>query len=99
MIEVFSQRQGEKCRLLVTGHAAYSSENDIVCAGVSALVGTLVQYASQHYRHVRCRMQSGDAFLAAGGGARDGFDMIVGGLSAIAAAYPAHVKVYATVTD
>ena len=99
MIEVFAHRQGEKCRLYVSGHAAYSPGNDIVCAGVSALVGTLVQYASKHYRQVRCRMQAGDAFLAAGAGAQDGFDMIVAGLSAIAATYPAHVRVQATITD
>ena len=99
MIEILAYRQGGKCRLCVTGHAAYCPGNDIVCAGVSALVGTLVQYAREHYRHVRCRMQAGDAFLAAGDGAEDGFDMIVGGLAAIAAAYPAHVRVNITATD
>ena len=101
MIEIFSYRHGGKCRLFVTGHAEYSPGNDIVCAGVSALVGALARYASEspRYRHVRCRMQKGDAFFACGEGAEDGFDMIVGGLAAIAASYPDHVRVQSTVTE
>ncbi len=101
MIEVFSYRQGGKCRLYVKGHAEYCPGNDIVCAGVSALIGALAQYADKHshYRHVRCHMQKGDAFFACGDGAEDGFDMIVQGLAAIAAAYPAHVRVHSTLAD
>lgn len=83
------------------GHAEYHPGNDIVCAGVSALIGALAQYASKHphYRHVRANMQKGDAFFACGAGGEDGFDMIVQGLAAIAAAYPDHVRVHSTVTD
>ena len=99
MIEVYSYRYGGKCRLLVTGHAAYSPGNDIVCAGVSALVGALARYAADHYEHVRCSMRSGEMFLAAGNGAQNGFDMIVEGLAAIGAAYPDHVRVYHTLTE
>ena len=99
MIEVFSYRNGGKCRLYVCGHAAYHPGNDIVCAGVSALVGALAQYAARHYRHVRCRLEEGNAFLAAGGGAEEGFDMAVQGLAAIAASYPDYVRVHATVTQ
>ncbi len=86
--------------MLVQGHAEYNPGNDIVCAGVSALVGALAQYAAAHphYRHVRCRMQKGDAFFACSDGAEDGFDMIVQGLAAIAAAYPDCVRVQDTVT-
>lgn len=85
--------------MLVTGHAEYSPGNDIVCAGVSALVGALAHYADTHYRHVRSHMAAGDAFLACSGGAEDGYDLVVQGLAAIAAAYPAHVRVHATVTE
>ena len=99
MIEVFSYRNGGKCRLYLRGHAAYHPGNDIVCAGVSALFGALAQYAGNHYRHVRCHIEAGNAFLAAGDGAKDGFDMTVQGLAAIAASYPEHVRVEATVTD
>ena len=101
MIEIFSHRKGGKCRSFVTGHAEYCPGNDIVCAGVSALVCTLVQYATQSasYRRVRSHVQKGDAFFASADGAQDGFDMIVGGLAAIAAAYPDHVKVHSTVAE
>ena len=101
MIEIYAYRQGGKCRLCVNGHAEYFPGNDIVCAGVSALVGALAQYATTHpcYRQVRTYLQKGDAFFACGEGAADGFDMIVEGLAAIAAAYPDHVRVQRTVTD
>ena len=87
--------------MYVKGHAEYCPGNDIVCAGVSALVGALANYAAahSHYRHVRSHLQKGDAFFACGGGGEDGFDMIVEGLAAIAAAYPDHVRVYDAVTD
>ena len=87
--------------MYVKGHAEYCPGNDIVCAGVSALVGALAHYAAAHphYRHVRSHMQKGDAFFACGGGGEDGFDMIVEGLAAIAAAYPDHVRVHHTATD
>ena len=87
--------------MYVKGHAEYCPGNDIVCAGVSALVSALAHYAvtHPHYRLVRSHMQKGDAFFACGEGAEDGFDMIVEGLAAIAAAYPDHVRVHSTVTD
>ena len=100
MITVFSYREGGKCRIYVEGHAEYCPGNDIVCAGVSALIGALAHYAtsSPDCHRVRCQMRSGDAFLAYNSEAGSGFDMIVGGLAAIAAAYPAHVRVHSTVT-
>ncbi len=100
MIRVFSHRCGGKYRLYVTGHADYAPGNDIVCAGVSALIGALVQYAktSPACRHLRCRMEAGEAFLSCRGGLGAGFDMIVGGLAAIAASYPEHVTVQSSVT-
>ena len=101
MIRVFSHRCGGKYRLYVTGHANYAPGNDIVCAGVSALVSALVQYAKQSpaCRHLRCHAQKGEVFLSCRGGLGAGFDMTVGGLCAIAASYPAHVTVQSTVSD
>ena len=100
MIAVFSHRCGGKYRLYVKGHADYAPGNDIVCAGVSALIGALVGYAKQNSacRHLRCSMQPGEVFLSCRGGLGAGFDMIVGGLAAIAASYPDHVRVQSTVT-
>ncbi len=95
MISVFSHRKGGNYRLYVTGHADYAPGNDIVCAGVSALVGALVAYAgrSRECRHLRCRVSSGEVFLACRGGLGVSFDVTLGGLAAIAAAYPDHVRV------
>jgi uncharacterized protein YsxB (DUF464 family) len=101
MIRIFSYRCGGKYRLYVTGHADFAPGNDIVCAGVSALVGALVQYARQSpaCRHLRCHVQKGEVFLSCRGGLGAGFDITVGGLSAIAASYPAHVRVQSTVAE
>ena len=95
MISVFSHRYKGNYRLYVKGHADFAPGNDIVCAGVSALVGALVAHAKKCpvCRHLRCRVQSGEVFLSCRGGLGVGFDVVVGGLAAIAAAYPDHVRV------
>ena len=87
--------------MFVTGHAEYFPGNDIVCAGVSALVGALTHYAAEspRYRHVRCFTEKGKAFFACSDSVRESFDMIVEGLAAIASAYPDHVRVHHTVTE
>ena len=46
MIAVYVEKRGKRCRLYVEGHAEYAPDGaDIVCAGVSALVGSLLLYA------------------------------------------------------
>ena len=97
MIRVYAQRKGSRCRLLVEGHAAYSTENDIVCAGVSALTGALIRYArlSPACGHLRCYAKRGEAFLSCRGGLGAGFDLVLQGLCAIAEQYPAHVRIEA----
>ncbi len=95
MIEVYAARRGGNYRLFVSGHADYHPGEDIVCAGVSALTGALIGYAEQSpdCRHLRARVQPGEAFLCCRGGLGAGFDIVVGGLCRIAAAYPDHVRV------
>ena len=95
MIRVYAKRTGARCRLFVEGHAAYQSENDIVCAGVSALTGALVRYAasSPACHHLRCYAKRGEAFLSCRGGLGVGFDIVLQGLCAIAEQYPAHVRI------
>ncbi len=95
MIEIYAYRKGGYYRLYVSGHANYHPGEDIVCAGVSALVGALVGYAkaSPDCRHLRASMRSGEVFLCCRGGLGTGFDMIVGGLSRIAKTYPDHVRI------
>ena len=95
MIRVFAHRQGGYYRFYATGHANYCPGEDIVCAGVSALVGALTAFAVQSTdcRHVRCRSEAGEVFLACRGGLGRAFDLVVGGLARIAQAYPDHVRV------
>ena len=47
MIEIYSHRQGGKCRLYVQGHAGYCPGNDIVCASVSSAVQLIVNLLNE----------------------------------------------------
>ena len=98
MIRIYAERRGSRCRLFVEGHAEYAIGPDVVCAGVSALVGALVKYAasSPACRHLRHSVKSGEVFLSCRGGLGAGFDLVLTGLSAIAAEYPDHVKIEST---
>lgn len=95
MIRVFAYRKGGYYRLYVAGHAEYNPGEDVVCAGVSALVGALVSFAtgSQNCRHLRWSARSGEVFLSCRGGLASAFEAVVLGLQQIAAAYPQHVSV------
>ena len=95
MIQVYADRRGSRCRLLVAGHAEHAKGPDIVCAGVSALVSALVRYAaaSPACRHLRHYVAHGEVFLSCRGGLGAGFGIVLGGLRAIAAQYPECVKI------
>ena len=95
MIRVYADRRGARCRLYVEGHAEHAKGPDIVCAGVSALVSALVRYAvgSPACRHLRHSVSHGAVFLSCRGGLGVGFDMVLGGLAAIAEQYPECVKI------
>lgn len=94
MIEVYAQRHGTRCRLLVTGHAESGAQQDAVCAAVSALTAALVLYVLEKKtcRHVRYSMASGEVFLSCHDPG-EGFALVMRGLSAIAAEYPEHVRI------
>ena len=93
MIRVFATQNGAKCRLWVEGHAA-GEERDAVCAGVSALVQSLVLYAqnSSRARYLRCTMAPGQVFFSCIGIA-EGFALVLHGLCAIAQTHPQHVQI------
>lgn len=97
MIEVYARRRGERCTFFATGHAAKGDERDVVCAGVSALTSALIFHAVKtSARYLRYTMASGQVFLSCHGlGAA--FDLVLTGLSAIAAGYPEHLRM--TVDD
>lgn len=93
MIRVYAERKGGRCRLFVTGHANEGKDRDAVCAGVSALTEALVLYAdaTPACRHLRRSVRAGEVFFSCRGGLGAGFDLVVGGLRAIANAYPEHL--------
>ena len=100
MIRVFAYRRRGYCRLYVTGHAEYNPGEDVVCAGVSALVGALIAFAegNRECRHLRWSAEPGEVFLACRGGLGKAFDAVLLGLARIAQAYPEHVSVESTET-
>ena len=95
MIRIYAERSGSRCRLCVEGPGGYAKGPDVVCAGVSALVGALIQYAARTpaCRHLRYCVKNGEAFLSCRGGLGSGFDIVLCGLSAIAEEYPGHVRI------
>lgn len=97
MIHVYADRRGSRCRLYVEGHAGFAKGPDVVCAGVSALVGALLRYAATNSacRHMRQSVKKGEVFLSCRGGLATGFDIVLGGLRAIAEQYPDFVRIEA----
>ncbi len=97
MIRVYADRQGERCRLLVLGHACSTPEGRLVCAAVSALTQALAGYAKNNpvCRHVRVSRESGSLFLSCRSGLGDAFDMTAQALLQLADEYPQNV-VYCT---
>ena len=71
-------------RLSVEGHAGAGPRGqDIICAGVSALVIALERAAPGIV---------GDGFALFAGGEEAAYRVIAGGLSALAERYPEHIK-------
>ena len=95
MIHVFPYRKGGYYRLYVTGHADFNPGEDVVCAGVSALVCALLSFARQapDCKHLRHCEKKGEVFLACRGGLGKAYDAVLLGLRCIAQQYPSHVCV------
>lgn len=93
MITVYADHRGEKYRLLVEGHAGREGAGSLVCAAVSALTGALVEYAKSNpvCRYVRTASDKGRVFLSCQMGLENAFEMTVGALMQLAAAYPRHI--------
>ncbi len=93
MIKVWATRRGQKCRLLVLGHAEGTGEGKLVCAAVSALTGALVTYAKNNpvCRHVRANAEAGRVFLSCRSGLGSAFDMTREALALLAKEYPENV--------
>ena len=96
MIEVYADRIGDKCRLLAQGHADKGPERDVVCAGVSALVQSLLIYAKAHpalRRRLRYYAAPGEAFFSCCG-IGEGFELVLQGLRAIAQDYEENLVIH-----
>ena len=91
MIEIYAKRRGDRCSFFATGHAG-GEEQDVVCAGVSALTSALVFHAiTANARYLRYTVSSGQVFLSCHG-LGDAFELVLTGLSAIAEKYPEQVR-------
>lgn len=97
MIRVNYLREGKHHRLSVRGHAGYSARGqDIICAGVSAISGSLLGYLL----HAGCdiaeaRTDSGEMLIdCSDERAEDAFAMALVGYQLIASEYPQYVEIY-----
>ena len=103
MIRVRYRRNEFAHSILVAGHAGYSSEgNDIVCAGVSAVVYALLGFlhnVPDRKERLTASIDSGETMIFWRGVSEDitaAFHMAVIGLAQIARKYPDFVSVEAS---
>ena len=92
-----------KYRVTITGHAGYAEHgHDIVCAGVSTLVQTLIQSLQKlTMAEIKYDMQPGKVDIIHGlllADARTLMDAFFIGVNMIAEEYPQHVRVVQAMT-
>lgn len=99
MVDVHFAFSPGRYRMTLRGHAGYNPGNDVVCAGVSSIVFSLLGWlanASEHITTTRAMQYepgrvdidvSGDAVL------QTAFDMALIGISQIEQSYPENVHV------
>lgn len=99
MIYASYERDGELHNLSVTGHAKYSAKGqDIVCAGVSAIVYALIGWLENNAEDTTFASvdeKNGEVILSVEGDERvaTAFSMAAIGIEAISVTYPAHVNI------
>lgn len=102
MITVSIEEKKDGSSLTVKGHAGFCPGNDIVCAGVSALVTTLglrvlKEAGAGALSGSYVRLNSGDSTVWYCGDNRildEIFQTITGGLEGIAENYPDYIKIF-----
>lgn len=96
MIIISAQTAGHDYSLEIKGHAAFAGENDIVCAGVSALYYALLAALAEDRRTTGlCHEEkdgNGKTTFVYYGKRCDYFVLTCRGLSLIAQSYPENVK-------
>lgn len=102
MIQAKYHADGEEHRLILKGHAGYSTNgNDIVCSAVSSLVYALLGWLENNSEDVEWSntfVESGDVSITCYGGVRTtvAFNMAAIGLEQIAMSYPDCVEIEIT---
>lgn len=99
MITASYERDGDSHNLSVSGHARYSPKGqDIVCAGVSAIVYALIGWLEnciEDTKFVSIDERGGEVIISAQGddNVATAFYMSAIGIEQIANTYPAHVTI------
>lgn len=99
MITAKYEKDGDSHNLSVSGHARYSPYGqDIVCAGVSAIVYALIGWLEncvEDTKFVSIDERGGEVIISAQGDAfvATAFYMCAIGIEQIANTYPAHVNI------
>ena len=99
MIRCRWAQQGEELTLEVTGHAGFApAGEDLVCAGVTALVYALAQTVEQWAAAPQISLQPGSALIRAKGEQETlprllaAFQTVINGLKLLADQFPEHVS-------
>lgn len=91
MINIIIEACDECCAISVRGHANYCDGNDIVCAGVSAIIqafiGVMINSEVEH----EYSLQSGECEVIFADGLACELNMLIIGLLQIEKAYPENV--------
>lgn len=95
MVEIVFEEAGNRCYLAMHGHAGYNPGNDVVCAGVSAIVCALAGYIANAdgLKISTERYEPGEAEFDVEGDALQVFEMAYIGLAQIAQKYPQNVQI------
>lgn len=96
-IKYYSNKRGTHFELLARGHSGYAnSGSDIVCAGISTLTQTLVEYLDNNNVKVESQIKDGYLSIKADGDVSVAFDFTLHGLKLIESSYPIYLKVEKT---
>ena len=98
MTKITCSGRGDRYYLSAVGHAGYNPGQDIVCAGVSAILESLSIYldnCGDHARNTHQKREPGRFVLRCSGDEAVGeaWKMACLGLLSIAEIYPSHVSV------
>jgi uncharacterized protein YsxB (DUF464 family) len=91
MISIIIERDGDYTSINCNGHANFSDGNDIVCAGVSAIVQSFVGAIINMEVDEHHEMDSGYCKIRVGKGAERELRMLIIGIKMIEKAYPKNV--------